>query len=378
MFVRSKTSKDPTVGVRTDLFGRFYFQVLPLLDRLYGKRLKTDDGLQRSFNPASTLSLRRYVRPAEYDVVMLHFLGQGFLSCREIGRLPGPVVWLLHDMWPFSGAEHYTDDQTRLSDGYTRRNRPANQRGPDLDRRLWEAKRKHWNVANMTVLGASRWISDLARHSRLLSAARHGVMPYPLDLRIFQPQDKAAARRLFGLPPERKLVLFGAVGALKDRRKGFDLLTEGLARLKVPVDLVVFGNRPDDRFDDLSVPYHAVGMLADEYSLAMLYSAADVMAVPSRIDNLPQTVLESLACGTPCVAFNVGGMPDMIRHRENGYLASPYSADELAAGIEWAIEDQSTGGRASIRAREHVAAMCDEAEIGRKYIELFQSLRRTR
>jgi len=374
MFVRSKTSKDPTVATRTDLFGRFYFQLLPYVDRLYGKLLRTDDGCPRSFNPAPTFSLRQ-IKPSDYDIVMLHFVGKGFLTCREIGRIRQPMVWLIHDMWPFCGAEHYAES-VRFREGYTRQNRPQGQRGLDLDRRLWRHKKKHWQTANMTVLGPSRWISELAQQSQLFSGARHGVMPYPLNTRVYQPQDKSAARKLFGLPLDRKLLLFGAVGALKDPRKGFDLLVEGLRKLKSPVELVVFGNRSEDRFDAVGVRCHPLGMLRDDYSLAMLYSAADVMVAPSRMDNLPQTVLESLACGTPCVAFDVGGMPDMIEHRRNGFLASPYSTDELAAGVNWALEDHAAGGQASEWARRHAAAFCNEEEIGRRYTQLFNSVGR--
>lgn len=373
MFVRRKSSIDPTVLTRTDFWGRLYFQLLPALDRLYGKRLKAHDKSQRSFNPAPTFSLRR-IRPSQYDVVMIHFVGKGFLTPREVGRIDRPIVWLAHDMWSFSGAEHYSDNYQRFREGYTAQNRPGNQRGADLDRRVWEAKRKHWKALRMTVIGPSRWMSELAKQSQLFANARHGVIPYPLNTSILRPQEKQAARRLFGLPADSKLLLFGAVGALKDQRKGYDLLLESLTKVRTPMELVVFGNRMDDRFDDVPVPCHPIGMLQDEHSLAMLYSAADVMAVPSRMDNLPQTVLESLACGTPCVAFDVGGMPDMIRHLENGYLASPYSTDDFATGIDWVVGDEASHSSASAKAHDSIAANCNEAEIGRRYLELFQSL----
>jgi glycosyltransferase involved in cell wall biosynthesis len=314
------------------------------------------------------------MRPGDYDIVMIHFVGKGFVTCREIGRIRKPIVWLLHDMWPFCGAEHYPDEQQRPQEGYTRNNRPENQRGLDLDRRLWQAKAKRWRTADMTVIGASQWISQVAQKSRLFANSRHGVIPYPLNTRIYQPQDGLAARKLFSLPTDRKLVLFGAVGALKDQRKGFDLLAEALRKLRSPVELVVFGNRVEDRFNDLNVRCHPLGMLGDDYSLAMLYSAADVMAVPSRMDNLPQTVLESLACGTPCVAFNVGGMPDMIEHRGNGFLASPYSTDEFATGLEWVLESESAQAAASERARLSAVKLCNQESIGAAYIDLFKNI----
>lgn len=378
MFVRSKTSRDPTVRTRTDLFGRFYFQLLPFFDRFSGKLLQAGDGMQRSFNLMPTLSLRRHVRPNDYDVVMLHFLGQGFFPPREIGRIKQPMVWLVHDMWPFCGAEHYTENDLRFRNGYRRENRPKGQRGLDLDRRLWQAKSKHWRPSKMAVIGASRWISGLAQESKLFANARHGVIPYPLDTRIYRRQDSLAARRLFNLPLDRKLVLFGAFGGLRDRRKGFDLLSESLIKLAAKrrdIELVVFGNNSDDQFTSLGMPCHSVGILRDEYSLAMLYSAVDVTVAPSRMDNLPQTVLESLCCGTPCVAFRVGGMPDMIEHQRNGFMASPYSTDELADGIEWSLTGKNGGDGFTEEVSQSGAALCGETGIAQTYIDLFRSLR---
>jgi glycosyltransferase involved in cell wall biosynthesis len=377
MYVRSKTSKDGTVQTRTDFFGRFYFQLLPLLNRAYGKLQRSADDNSRSYNPAPTLSLRRHIRPQEYDVVMLHFLGQGYLNYREIGRITQPIVWLVHDMWPFCGGEHYTEDGQRFTQGYRADNRSPGDRGLDLDRHLWRGKRKRWANPNVAVVGASRWISELARKSLLFANAKHDVIPYPLDTGIYQPQDKTAARRLFGLPQDRKLVLFGAVGGVNDRRKGFDLLVDALkkvARQRRDADLVVFGNPSGGAFPDVGLPCHTLGILRDDYSLAMLYSAADVLAAPSRIDNLPQIVLESQCCGTPCVAFNVGGMPDMIEHHRTGFLAASFSTDEFAAGIEWVIEASGSKSDLAHDTREIAVVKWNEEGIGKKYLELLNDL----
>jgi glycosyltransferase involved in cell wall biosynthesis len=162
---------------------------------------------------------------------------------------------------------------------------------------------------------------------------------------------------------------------LHDKRKGFDLLAESvrlLSHQRQDFDLVVFGNRLDDRFDELNVPCHAVGTLQDDYSLAMLYSAADVMLVPSRMDNLPQTALESLCCGTPVIAFDVGGLSDMVKHQVNGYLAAPFSTEDFSAGMDWALNaaDQNLASEARKRAVEFT----DERRIGQRYSDLFQSL----
>lgn len=375
MFVRQKQSKDSTVRTRTDLSGRLYFQALPFFDRLYGKMQRNGDRVQRSFNPAPTFSLRRHANPNSYDAVVMHHVGKGFLTNREIGRITRPVVWVLHDMWAFCGAEHYVDDNTRSIEGYRTSNRSPSARGVDLDRRVWRSKKQHWRMSNMTVVGASQWISNLARESDLFRELRHEVIPYPLESHVYKPQQKAAARALFNLPQSKKLLLFGAVGALRDTRKGFDLLQESvsiLARRRQDFDVVVFGNRLDDRFDGMNAHCHPVGMLQDDYSLAMLYSAADVMLVPSRMDNLPQTALESLNCGTPVIAFDVGGLSDMVKHQINGYLASPFSPEDFSAGIDWALN--SANDDLSNEVRRLNIELTDEQKIGQRYSDLFQSL----
>jgi glycosyltransferase involved in cell wall biosynthesis len=377
MYVRSKTSKDRTVHTRTDFFGRFYFQVLPLLNRVYGRLQRDADGDPHSYNPAPTLSLRRHIRPQDYDVVMLHFLGQGYLNYREIGRIKQPLVWLLHDMWPFCGGEHYTIDERRFKQGYRADNRPPDDRGLDLDRRLWKGKLKSWRTAKVAVIGASRWISEAAKQSVIFAGANHAVIPYPLETDIYRRQDQVAARTLFNLPPNRKLVLFGAVGGAKDPRKGFDLLVESLKKLvarRHDTDLVVFGNHEHGVFTDLGMPCHALGILRDDYSLAMLYSAADVVAIPSRIDNLPQIALEAQCCGTPCVAFRVGGIPDIIEHERTGFLATPYSTDDLATGMDWVLNYRADSCDLADQSREMAVSKWNEEKVGDQYLKLLNGM----
>jgi glycosyltransferase involved in cell wall biosynthesis len=213
----------------------------------------------------------------------------------------------------------------------------------------------------MTVIAPSRWMATLARESALLRRCRIETIPNGIDTAVFKPIDRRIAREILNLPLDRRLVLFGAMRATSDRRKGFEYLKAALDRIAVGplrhvVELVVFGATAPRSPERFGLKTHYVGQINDEVALALLYASADAFVAPSRQDNLPNTVMEALACGTPCVAFRVGGLPDMIVDRENGYLAEPFVADDLAAGIIWLLEDEDRALRLSTNARETAVA----------------------
>jgi len=206
-------------------------------------------------------------------------------------------------------------------------------------------------------------------------------IPTGVDVTIFRPENgRAAARSSLGLPTDRKLILFGGWGATTDSRKGFSHLKTALDALSasspgVAATLVVFGNSPDAHIgDELPFPVISVGRVHEEAKLAKIYAAADVFVAPSSEDNLPNTVLEALACGTPVVAFAAGGIPDAVEHRENGFLASPQAGGELGAGIAWTLADEQRLDRLRIAARETALARFDLAACAWRYIELFSQI----
>ena len=196
----------------------------------------------------------------------------------------------------------------------------------------------------MVIVTPSRWLAECVRSSSLFSGQPVEVIPYGLDTHFYKPMDKNAARERWNLPKDKKLVLFGAMQATSEKRKGFQYLKPALDALAIPggrgeLELVIVGaSQPTDP-PDLALKTHFIGQLHDDASLALLYSAVDVFILPSTQDNLPNTVLEALACGTPVVAFDIGGVPDMIDHHVNGYLAKAQDPLDLARGIEWVLKD---------------------------------------
>lgn len=285
---------------------------------------------------------------AVVDVVHLHWVHAGFMSLGDLAALRAPVVWTLHDMWALTGGCHYDESCGRHAQGCGRCPILRSSADEDLSSRRWRAKRHAYAGLDLTLIAPSRWLAELARASPLFAGRRVEVVPNGVDLQRFKPLDRRFARHALGLPADGRIVLFGAVQAGTDPRKGHDLLQAAMQRLAArwrgdQLVLAVFGDGPPRRTSTFGLDTVHFGALADEISLALLYAAADVFVAPSRQDNLPNTVVEALACGTPCVAFHIGGMPDLIGHRSTGWLAPAFDTDELADGIAWTLD--RSGGR---------------------------------
>ncbi len=257
------------------------------------------------------------------DALMLYWLGAGFASSVEIGnilRLGKPVVWRLSDMWAFTGGCHYSSG----CQGY--RNRCGNcpqlgsSRGTDLSRLAWWVKRLAWRSQNLTIVCPSTWMAERVRSSSLLRSNPVRVIHTGVDVSVYRPTDRMQARQLLGLPRNARIVLAGADGLRASPRKGLPYLVEALERCRpaVPdVHLVLFGTSSAPKS---GIATTALGNIRDERLLALVYGAADVFAYSGLEDNLPNTVLEAMACGLPVVAFDIGGVRDAIRHGDTGLL----------------------------------------------------------
>lgn len=311
------------------------------------------------------------------DIVHLHWLGDNFLPIQQFVRLEAPIVWTLHDMWAFTGGCHYAGDCRRYTENCgncPQLLRPASR---DPSARIHARKRSAWAEIPMTIVCPSRWLADCAGKSAILRDKRIEIIANPIDTCAFKPLDRREARRAFNLPLDKKLVLFGAADGIADPRKGFAYLREALSAFSEDADLelVLFGagnegNEDNEVGIDLDMPVRRVGALRDDASLNLLYSACDVFVLPALQDNLPNTLMEALACGTPCVAFDSGGIGDLVQHQENGYLAQLADAADLQRGIEWALAQEWW----SQRVHQQVVERYEAQRISAQYIELYQSI----
>lgn len=340
--------------------------------------------LQYLFLPSSWALLRHpWFRTA--DVVQLYNTHGGYFSHSVIGVASRrkPFVWRLSDMWPLTGHCCYSYECDRWKTGCGTcpllSDEPALRK--DRTALLWRAKQRIYAGANVTLVAPSRWIAGIAAQSPLVKHWPVEVIPNGLNLTVFRPVRKAAAREVLGLPQDEAVILFSSVET-KAYRKGGTFVTEAVHALKgktrTPFRLLVVGNRASEWERALDVPVTTINAVKDDHLLATLYSAADVFLHPALADNLPNGVLESLACGTPVVAFDVGGVGEAVRPMETGYLARDKDAQDLAAGLQRLLDDDDLRRRLGIRCRAVAEAEYDMELQTQRFEALYQRVLRDR
>jgi glycosyltransferase involved in cell wall biosynthesis len=294
------------------------------------------------------------------DVVHLHWCQSGFVPTRTLPHLPYPLIWTFHDMWAFTGGCHYTSGCERYLQHCGQCPVLNSSKDDDLSQRLWWQKHRAYRrlARSLQVICPSNWMAGLARRAPLLEGIPVHVLPNPINTRTFQPIDRTTARRLLGLPTEGRLLLMGAA-ATPDRRKGFDLLDASLREYagtpgSEPLGLVTLGKRHQGASSDVKgLTNWNIGFLQDEVSLCALYNAVDLVALPSREENLSNMLAEALCCGIPCLAFAIGGNGDLISHQVNGYLAKPGETADMAAGLTWTLKNIGVAQQAAIAKAAH-------------------------
>jgi glycosyltransferase involved in cell wall biosynthesis len=380
MLVQTKHSDDSNVigasassGIGNAVSGlKLTLDRLPL--KLYSKRSSTSYSL-----PWLPEKLASSVNQLNPDIINLHWINGGYLNIETITQFNKPLVWTFHDMWAFTGGCHYNEECTSYTSSCGACPQLNSNKDTDLSRWIWQRKAKAWKNLNLTIITPSQWLASCVIASSLFKDRRIEVIPYGLDIQKYRPMNKEFAREILNLPQDKKLVLFGSLQATSDKRKGFHLLQPALNELSKSgwqnqLELVVFGASGSEKSTTFGFKSHYLGTLNDDLSLALAYSAADVFIAPSVQDNLPNTVMEAIACGTPSVAFDIGGMPDMIEHQKNGYLAQPFKIENLANGIAWVLENKERHQKLSHRAREKTEQEFALEIQAKRYLSVFKSL----
>ncbi len=327
------------------------------------------------------LSARSLLKAA--DIIHIHWINHAFLrpaDIEKLAKLNKPLVWTFHDSNAFTGGCHvrYSCDhyQNECGNCPVLRNSHLN----DLSHSIWKQKARTYKNISFTIVAPSKWMAESAGKSKLLNNKQTINIPNTLDTEIFKPLSQLQSRKDLGLSPDKFILMSGFMPSRKDMHKGTSYLIEALEIFvrdhqmdKDNIELVIFGNRDTKNIPDFPVKTTFLGTISSEERLAMCYSAADVFLAPSLEDNLPYTVMESLACGTPVVGFTTGGIPDMVQHQISGYLAEYRSSSDLAAGISWVFHHPK---RELLRsnARKYVEDNFSEKEIANRHIELYHSL----
>ena len=372
MWVNKASAGDWTVEGPSSKLEKLFALVRPQLVGPLRMTLKTGNPIIHSLQLLPSQWVER-INQSDADVVNLHWVQGEMLSIADVARITKPIVWTLHDMWGFCGAEHVTEE-FRWRDGYHADNRPLYESGFDLNRWTWERKRKHWTKP-MQIVTPSRWLAGCVEGSKLMSGWPVKVIPNTLDVDKWKPFDKMQARQMLHLPDDVPLLLFGVAGGINAPHKGYDLLLQALEILSKKiseVELVIFGALAPEYPPDLGARVHYTGHLHDDVSLQLLYSAADVMVVPSLQEAFGQTASEAHSCGTPVVAFNTSGLRDIVDHEATGYLAKAFDPADLARGIEWVLAEKERTVELGRNARQKAVNKLASPVVAVKYRDVYE------
>lgn len=316
------------------------------------------------------------------DVIHLHWVNQGMLSLKNLQQIVDsgkPIVWTMHDMWPFTGVCHYSSDCLKYQTQCYSCEQLAIPSKHDLSAAVFKKKQKLFGNSHITFVACSRWLESLAMNSALLRGNTITNIPNAINTNVFKPLDKATVRQKLHLPTDKKLLLFGSMKTT-DKRKGIDylidacrIIAEQHKDLTGELGVIILGSNAEMFCNLFSFPIYNMNYVSREKDLVDIYNAADIYVTPSLQENLPNTIVEAMSCGIPCVGYQIGGIPQMIDHLHNGYVAQYKSAPDLANGIVWSLTEGDYA-MLSEEARRKAVTTYAEDVIARKYIQIYNQI----
>lgn len=315
-------------------------------------------------------NFRQIIKKESPDIIHIHWIGAGFVRPESLANCPVPIVWTLHDLWPLLGAEHLPLSITRMQDGYSSSNRPQHESGLDLNKLVWNRKRRVFTKKHINFISPSQANYDLAKKAKLISTHNHVLISNFVDNNLFKPNLNKV---------EPYTIFCPSMNMDVDQNKGIDLLILAIKAidpsLRSKIKLILAGTSTIPiGIAGSGVTVENMGMISDEAKMENIYQRSAAVVVPSRLENLPYVVLESLSCGTPVVAFNVGGIPELVVHNKTGYLAKPYDIADLATGITKILSDQILRQKLSSNGILHIKNNFSKAKIVTEHLVLYNSL----
>lgn len=382
IFVAAKSIKSDLIIQPTSVFEKISSNFGIIRELFISKIFQTNKLVYFSFNIGPVLFQNFWIsrlKKINNDLIHLHWVGNGFININQIDKMNKPIVITLHDMWFMTGGCHVNLSCDKYLEHCN--NCPLFNRKKiftfDLVSYIFNKKLKIFRRKNIYIIVLSSWMKEIVSKSPIFSNCEITQIPNGIDIEKFKPYDKIFSRSVFNIKTKSKILLFGGISANSDYNKGYDLLCQTLRILKlknVNIELIIFGNSDNSIKDIEGFKTSHIGSLSDDETLAILYSAADVVLVPSRQESFSQVTLESISCGTPVVAFNYSGPKDIIQHKKNGYLAKPYDANDFANGISWIIANQLSNDDLSINCRNIAINNFNIASVANKHIELYQKV----
>ncbi|NMC99393.1 MAG: glycosyltransferase [Bacteroidales bacterium] len=356
-FVRQKKSQENSV-IQPSEFVTLRNKANIQLELFFKKMMKIEGSLPIAFLPDLNIGLINKLKP---DIVHLHWIHGGFVSFKELSKIKVPIIWTLHDMWVIGNLNHYLPTDVGI---LYKKSKLEEYKNRWLDR-----------IKNISFITPSLWLKNECMKNSILKNKSIYVIHNGLDLNNFYPIEKNNAKNHLRIDSSKLTLLLGAMGIESSSRKGIDIVQNVLKKLycsgSIDMEIIIFGSNKKEINNDFYFPTHYLGRINRQQELTYIYSAADIFLLPSRADNLPNTGLEALACGTPIVAYNIGGIPEIIQHKYNGYLATPFDLEDFEKGIYYVMGNNE---QLIKNARSTAEEKFDIVKNARKYIDLYNRI----
>jgi glycosyltransferase involved in cell wall biosynthesis len=374
MVVKEKSSNNSNVIFKKSIFSKYFALILQALDNLilifYPKRSRVLFS-SAFISQDSILEIINEFRP---DIINIHWINNGFISLQQISKFPNiPIVFSMHDMWITTGGCHYSLDCLKFQNKCSSCDQLKSSSPYDLSTFNFNSKVKLIQNLNRKIsfIGLSTWISELAKKSKIVGMRQVVNLPNTINADFYKPLNKQNCKDVLGINTSKKILLYGAVNATTNKIKGFEHLKNAIRLLDInDYLLVIFGNSENDFDIGCDIELLKFGFINDELTMRALYNASDVFLLPSIQENLSNSIMESLSCGVPAVAFNIGGNSDIIKHNVTGYLSVAFDPADFANGINIVTKNNNL----SINAREFVIQNFDYPVVSRRYFEYFKSI----
>ena len=378
MLVRDKETEQITVvGLKHNLFTKWHF----LWERfvIFTNLHFSKDKLFQLDIANSGFDITKLREFKEADVVHLNWINQGMLSIKNIKKIlesNKAVVWTMHDIWPAVSICHIALDCRKYETNCCNCPYLPGKSEHDLSYKIWNKKKKILKDHSIYFVACSHWLEHESNKSALLLGQKVTSIPNPIDTRVFCKMDKVESKTLVGLPTDKRFILFVSQRAT-NMNKGINHLVEACRimiernpKMTENTAIVILGSHSEEFADKLALPVYPLGYVSDTKRIVRIYNAADVFVLPSLSENLPNTIMEAMSCGVPCIGFNVGGIPEEIDHKCNGYVAEYKNSADLAKGISWTL-NESDYNVLSENAIKKVSAYYSQHAVAMKYIDVY-------
>tara|TARA_B100000700_G_scaffold319884_1_gene416017 strand:+ start:89 stop:1270 length:1182 start_codon:yes stop_codon:yes gene_type:complete len=356
MLVNEKKSHEVTIinksssldNIKIIIKNRLIFQLRKLM------KIKHPGTISLNFFPSNIL---KKIKEIDHDIIHLHWVNNEMLSINQISKITKPLIWTFHDMWPICGIEHYSDT-TEYKDGY---------------------KKKKINK-KIKIVCVSDWLAKKVKESYLFNKFEVHTIPPCINIKKWKNIEKNTSRSLLGFDLNEKIIIFSSANGTSERRKGFDLLLKALDNEHFKKDnyrLVIIGKINDQDKSKIPINYtnYLLNTTDDELIFRLLYSAADLMAIPSRLETFGQSIIEAASCGTPSIGFKNTGVQEAIKHKETGYLADYNNTEDLFNGVKWCFKEiKDKNNDLGIKARKNIEQNFSYEYISQKYLSLYENL----